>query len=147
MSTFLCRRNHTESRGETGMTRTIKTILLTITLVSFAMAGASDSVTAAENPCKADVKRLCGDVKPGQGRIQACLKEHKDEISQECKDNLKIAAEKLQKKAEEVVAACKGDAATLCAGVEPGQGRILKCLLQHKEDLSEGCSTSLNIKK
>ena len=128
------------------MAKAIKTLGLVITLLAFAMTSISDSVTAAEKPCQADIKRLCGDVKPGQGRIQACLKEHKDEISPECKEKIAIAAETLQKKAAEVSAACEGDAKKLCPGIEPGQGRILKCLLQKKTELSDGCSASLNLK-
>jgi hypothetical protein len=125
------------------MPKPIKTLLLAITLISFTLVSGADTVTAADNPCKADIKRLCGDVKPGQGRIQACLKEHKDEISQECKDKIAAAAEKLQGKLEVVVEACQGDAEKLCPGIEPGEGRILKCLMEHKEELSEGCKNSL----
>ncbi|MFL5309943.1 MAG: cysteine rich repeat-containing protein [Myxococcales bacterium] len=34
---------------------------------------------------------------------------------------------------------CKEDAARLCQGVEPGEGRILQCLKQHEADLSPAC--------
>ena len=37
--------------------------------------------------CKADVQKLCSGVQPGGGRIMACLKEHKDEVSQACRDS------------------------------------------------------------
>jgi hypothetical protein len=32
-----------------------------------------------------DKERLCKDVKPGEGRIAACLKQHESELSPECK--------------------------------------------------------------
>ena len=35
--------------------------------------------------CKADIEKLCPDVKPGEGRIVACMKAHQDEISEGCK--------------------------------------------------------------
>ena len=38
-----------------------------------------------EHPCKEDIKKFCADVKPGEGRIAKCLKEHKAELSTECK--------------------------------------------------------------
>ena len=44
---------------------------------------------------KADIQKLCADVKPGGGRFAACLKEKKDQMSDECKADLaKRAAEK-----------------------------------------------------
>ena len=42
-------------------------------------------------------------------------------------------------------AACAGDAQTLCAGVQPGGGRIVACLKQHKDSLSDGCKKAAGI--
>ncbi len=39
---------------------------------------------AAMKYCKADYERLCPGVQPGGGRIIACLKEHKEEVSIGC---------------------------------------------------------------
>ena len=35
--------------------------------------------------------------------------------------------------------ACAGDVQTFCSQVQPGQGRILQCLKQNIESLSQGC--------
>jgi hypothetical protein len=35
--------------------------------------------------CATDVQKLCPDVQPGGGRIIACLKQHKDQVSDGCK--------------------------------------------------------------
>jgi hypothetical protein len=57
-------------------------------------AGAASAPTAAPAPgggggamqaCKADAEKLCPGVKPGEGRIAQCLKEHKKDVSPECK--------------------------------------------------------------
>lgn len=40
---------------------------------------------AVAEACKADVDKLCNGVQPGEGRIGACLKEHKKEVSKGCK--------------------------------------------------------------
>lgn len=39
--------------------------------------------------------------------------------------------------------ACKNDVATLCAGIQPGEGRIKACLRENKDKLSEGCRSAI----
>ncbi|MBS0170183.1 MAG: cysteine rich repeat-containing protein [Nitrospira sp.] len=38
----------------------------------------------AKKACAEDVKRLCAGVKPGEGRIVQCLKEHAQDLSSTC---------------------------------------------------------------
>jgi hypothetical protein len=38
---------------------------------------------------------------------------------------------------------CKADIERLCAGIEPGGGRLLQCLKGHKEEMSVGCAQAL----
>ncbi len=40
---------------------------------------------AAREACQGDVAAFCANVKPGGGRIAACLKEHASELSDACK--------------------------------------------------------------
>jgi hypothetical protein len=40
-------------------------------------------------------------------------------------------------------AACADDAKTLCPDVQPGGGRIMQCLAQHKDKVSEGCKQAV----
>jgi len=35
--------------------------------------------------CDADIKKLCPGVQPGGGRILACLKQHQESVSDNCK--------------------------------------------------------------
>lgn len=39
--------------------------------------------------------------------------------------------------------ACETDIQKLCAGVQPGGGRILVCLRQHKDQVSDGCKQAV----
>ncbi len=39
--------------------------------------------------------------------------------------------------------ACHEDAARLCPGIEPGEGRIRECLRAHAEQLSDGCKLAI----
>lgn len=58
-----------------------------ISLVSVAaLADDAPAPTAdVRQACKADVEALCKGIEPGGGRIAACLKEKKDQVSQGCK--------------------------------------------------------------
>jgi hypothetical protein len=43
--------------------------------------------------------------------------------------------------------ACTADYQRLCVGVRPGGGRILKCLQDQSDKLSDGCKTALAQRK
>lgn len=38
---------------------------------------------------------------------------------------------------------CQADIERLCAGIEPGGGRIIECLKGKKEEMSVGCAQAL----
>lgn len=135
-----------------------------------------------KGPCAEDAAKFCKDVKPGEGRVAACLKEHEKELSQACKDRKALAAERkanrggawkrgnrgggtcLREYGQGFASGfqrgfkmrggqgrgakaarggglkvCAADAKKLCEGVNPGEGRILGCLVKKADKLSEGC--------
>src|SRR3989442_14817775 len=89
-----------------------------------------------EGPCAADVKKFCGDVKPGQGAIARCMKAHEAELSPACRESSKARAEKAGRLREE----CKADAEKFCKGIAPGGGRILSCLKSRQPELQPACA-------
>ncbi|PWR18834.1 cysteine rich repeat-containing protein [Zavarzinia compransoris] len=44
--------------------------------------------------------------------------------------------------AQKLRAACAKDIETLCPGVQPGGGRILQCLKQHRKEVSADCTAA-----
>lgn len=40
--------------------------------------------------------------------------------------------------------ACRAEAEKFCAGMKPGEGKLLKCLQGHEADLSDACKARLN---
>lgn len=48
-----------------------------------------------------------------------------------------------QAQQNELVKYCKADIERLCAGVPLGEGRTLKCLKGHPNDISVGCAKAL----
>jgi hypothetical protein len=60
--------------------------------VAVAQTGGQPSLDALRAACADDAKKLCTGVQPGGGRIVACLKEHKDSLSDRCKQAAGLAA-------------------------------------------------------
>ena len=100
-------------------------------------AGAVDRVSAADDklPCAEEIAKHCKEVKPGGGRILSCLDEHQKELSDSCRKKL----EESKKKLMEAQQACTGDMGKFCKDVQPGEGRILRCLREHTQELTSAC--------
>lgn len=41
-----------------------------------------------DKACADDIDKFCKDVQPGRGNMARCLREHKDELSPECKEEM-----------------------------------------------------------
>jgi len=90
-------------------------------------------------PCKEDIKKFCAEVKPGEGRIIKCLKEHENELSESCKTHKAVKKEEHNK----FKAACKDDIKKLCKDGK-GKGAKIGCLKANEASLSEKCKAELN---
>lgn len=88
--------------------------------------------------CRRDVARLCSEVKPGSGRVVACLTRQQDDLSSSCRPEI----ERVQTGADTISAmraACRADAERLCAGVPAEAGPLVGCLQANRANLSEAC--------
>jgi hypothetical protein len=108
-------------------------------LALLASPGAMAQLGAARQACAADIKQLCGDVKPGDGRLKSCVKEHFGQLSAGCQTAL-IGTVTITK-------SCKADAQQKCPGIQPGAGRIQACLKDHFTELAEPCKEALLLAK
>jgi Cysteine rich repeat len=95
--------------------------------------------SATRQACAADTNQLCGEIKPGDGRLKACFKEHFGQLSAPCQTAL-IANVTITK-------ACKPDAQKKCPDIQPGGGRIQTCLRDHFTELAEPCKDALLLAK
>jgi len=103
-----------------------------------------------KSSCKNDVVRNCKKI---QNKIQAvtCLSEHvrndtltdnKHRISPECRQQLKVELLQRNEDAQldpDLMKVCKSDMKNFCDKEDFGAGRKLKCLRQHRKDLSSAC--------
>lgn len=121
------------THGRLGIYAMAVVLMFGIVLMAGSMAWAQD------RPCAGDVEKFCQGVEKGGGRIAKCLKQHEKELSPQCQTRLKEAAAQFK----EVKEVCRDDVMTLCAGVQPGQGRVAACLKENADQVSPGCKAKL----
>jgi hypothetical protein len=54
---------------------------------------------------------------------------------------------KVKEKAREAKEACHDDVMKFCKDVQPGGGRILKCLKEHENELSPECQSKMSSRR
>jgi len=121
------------------MTRLIsaRTRLLAIIIALSALVLWAGTYVYAETspPCAEEIAKFCKDIQPCKGLLMNCLKEHENELSSTCKAKV----EEANKRLEEAQQACAEDIQKFCKDIQPGGGRIAKCLKEHACDLSPAC--------
>lgn len=126
--------NNTARYSATSSVRVARAACM-LALALFAGAFSGGASAAGKNPCAQDVAQFCKGVERGGGRIARCLNQHAEQLSPVCRERID-AAKELHK---ELVEACKGDIEKQCRDVQPGGGRIARCLNQHEPDLTPKC--------
>ncbi len=100
------------------------------------LSGSVAVAQQASNPCAGDIKKLCPDIKPGEGRITACIKSHLTELSDTCE--ARVLGVGVTGKL------CKADVAKLCSGIAPGTGGVRDCIKSHMEAISDSCKDAMS---
>jgi hypothetical protein len=91
--------------------------------------------------CRAEIAKLCPDMKPGDGKYGQCLVDHAKDFSAPCKKYSDAAA--ARKRDLKQLPSCIADAEKLCPGIKVGVTNLTKCLRTHQSDLSSECRDEL----
>lgn len=62
----------------------IRPMTLAVTLTFVAVGASAQTPTPAKNPCGEDQAKLCVGVKPGEGRMIACMVPQREKLSPGC---------------------------------------------------------------
>lgn len=110
------------------------------TLALFGSAFATDTWArggggSPSRTCAVDLKAMCGDVKPGGGRVKACFESHISELSSPCTDKLSRAAYLAKE--------CQADIRKLCGGVKRAAD-IQGCMKGRMAEVDKQCKNALS---
>jgi len=124
-------------------------VSLAIAALSFGFqAQAQDSlVEHVLESCKVELETFCSQVTPGQGRLLHCAAAHEDKLSGQCNYALYQAASIMEQMAvalAHLAQQCKTDVQTLCSDVKEGDGRILMCLEEQADGVSDACKQAIS---
>jgi hypothetical protein len=95
--------------------------------------------------CRADLKALCGTVPRGGGAKMKCLVENRAKASAECQAVMATLSQRNANgtAAKQARLACLADAQALCATVEKGRGRVMRCLRDNQAKVAPACAEAL----
>jgi hypothetical protein len=92
--------------------------------------------------CEAEIEQLCPDSVEGHDRAR-CLERRAKDLPSPCQNQLRERFVKWKEDRNRTVAACKEDVRRLCATLKPGDGRIMQCLQEHAQEVSDRCYQTL----
>lgn len=119
-------------------------LLVALPSGAFAQANIVEKVSTA---CESETKTFCSQVTPGRGRLLSCLYAHEDKLSAQCINTLYDGLAMLERAVDTIsywVTQCDRDIDKFCAMTRMGTGRIARCLLDNKSDLSERCTSAID---
>ena len=96
--------------------------------------------------CKADLKKHCDGVEPGESRIAVCLSVNKYDLSLECMSALESAGKRMQASQLALSRAakeCRPEITGQCPGIQPGRKNYIDCIGRLKSSLSNICRQSI----
>ena len=117
--------------------------LLFAATVSAVEAPAPGNEAPQRGMCRDEIKKVCGDVKPGDGKLKQCVETNRDKLSPACRERM----DHMHDRAEAALKACQADTQKFCAGVELGGGRLHQCLVKNEAALSPDCRATLQHKQ
>jgi hypothetical protein len=101
------------------------------------------AVETIEGACASDLRKFCGNVTRGEGRILLCMQAYDDQLSYRCQFALYRVSRHLQSalgRVDRIADACWNDIQEKCGDAE----RIGQCIMEKRASLSQSCQTVID---
>ena len=105
----------------------------------FALGIVSTTASAYTPACYKEVRQICSDVEPGEGRLTNCVVRSQSQFSVSCRPEVHAVIEQRGR----FTSLCKENAKSLCPGIKPGKGRLYSCLKFNEQLLTSACKAQL----
>lgn len=105
------------------------------------------------NQCRPDWQRFCI-TSTSENQALQCLLDRQQQVSDGCYEAMKQqmssggnnstgSRSPENNRSDNPLQACQQDSQHLCKGIQPGGGRVMNCLLDHQNELSDACYSTL----
>ena len=121
-------------------------VLSALSLLSSTAWAQQNLIESVKEGCQKELESFCKGVKPGEGRVLACLYAHEDELSGRCDYAVYDASAQLGRAVAAlsyVANECSADLKQHCASVEAGEGRVAACLKKNEKDVTQRCKDAM----
>lgn len=110
------------------------------------LKGGNITINTTVRGCGADIKQYCDGLGKNPQKIFMCLAAYEDQISENCRKGIVNATKAIKLSAAALdysIGACEADADKHCFEVQPGEGRLLRCIKANESEVSQQCLTAL----
>lgn len=123
--------------------RSLWLLLVVCAATAVQSAQAQDQLAAIRAACTEDAQKLCAGVQPGGGRVLACLKEHKDSLSDRCKQAAGLAANPSSSSAPSAASSPAPSSRSVAAPSAPAAATTAKPAVAPKTSTAKGASAKV----
>jgi OOP family OmpA-OmpF porin len=109
--------------------------------------GVNAAVKIVGDGCSKEIATFCGDVMIGNNRILKCLSGHSDQLSNGCVASIakgKSTIDAALGDSNFFGSKCAPDVKLLCPDVPAGQGNLLACLIEKKNNVTMRCYNAMS---
>lgn len=110
------------------------------------LKGGNITINTSVRGCGADIKQFCNGLGKNAQKVFMCLAAYEDQLSPKCKQGISEATMAIKTSAAALdysLVACEADADKHCLAVQPGEGRMLRCIKANQAQVSSQCLTAL----